>query len=178
MNNIIIRVAEKETINLLCTKCGNSRQFSVGKFSANDNKYRIQCRCGHSFKIMLDRRKYYRKKTDLRGTYIVDKFARDEIIDIIDLSTIGLCLVRRDNRELDLGQIISISFMLENAERDEIKCKATIRQIMDDKVGVEFLDLTPGMQKTLTFYLFNYVDKDTRVKEINFPTLPAPESAK
>lgn len=173
MDNIMVNVSGKETINLMCTKCGNSREIPVAMFSANDNRYRIKCRCGNSYTIALERRGFNRKNTDLRGIYVADNFAREEIVDIINLSTTGLCLVRRDNRDLTEGQIINIRFMLENAERDEIKCKATIRQIKDEKVGVEFLDLSPGMKRILGFYLFNYVDKDSRVQEINFPILPA-----
>lgn len=169
----IIKVAGKEEIDLVCTKCGNTRQISIGCFTAKDNRYRIQCKCGYSYTIVIERRKSCRKKTDLRGSYDTEKFPRKEIVDIIDLSTIGACLVRRDKKDLKCGQIINLSFVLENSERDEIKCKATIRQVKEDKIGVEFLDLSLGMQKILAFYLFNYADRDIRIQEINFPILSA-----
>lgn len=173
MDKIIINVLEKATITLTCIKCRNSREIPVTAFSSKDNRYRIKCKCGNNYIITLERRKFNRKVTDLRGTYVADKFAREEIVDIINLSTTGLCLVRRDNRNLEQGQIINLNFKLENVERDEIKCKATIIQVKDEKVGVEFLDLSPGIKTILGFYLFNYVDRDSRVKEINFPILPA-----
>ncbi len=177
MDRITIKVADKETINLMCMKCGNSRQISVASLISKDNRYRIQCRCGYSYTIVLERRRSHRKKTDLRGSYIADKSTREERVDIIDLSTLGLCLVRRDNTYLKNGQIINLSFVLENTERDEVKCKATIRRVNDDKVGVEFLDLSPSMQKILAFYLFNYVNRDTGIQEINFPVFQQSESA-
>lgn len=172
MEKIIIKVAGKQIVNLTCIKCGNSRQISVGKFLAKDNRYRIQCRCGYTYTMVLERRKAHRRKTDLRGSYYTEKIAKKEIVDIVNLSTIGLCLIRRDNTDLKNGQIINLNFVLENAQRDEIKCKATIKQVKDHIVGVEFLDLSPGMQKILAFYLFNHVDRDSRVQEINFPILP------
>lgn len=177
MNDIVTNIVDNETVHLMCPKCGNSREIPVTSFSQKDNRYRVQCRCGYSYIIMLERRSFNRKTTDLRGTYTTASFGKDEIIDIINLSTTGLCLVRRDDRELTVGQFISLIFRLDNFERDEIKCQAVIRQINDKKIGVEFLDLSPGAKRMLGFYLFNYVDKEDRVQEINFPIFRQAESA-
>lgn len=172
MNKVIVNVFGNDSVHLTCMKCGNSKDIPVKSFSVDETQYRIICKCGYSYIIILERRSFNRKTTDLRGTYSEENSVTEEIVDIVDLSTTGLGLVRRDNRVITEGQIINIRFSLDTPSRDEIKCRATIRQVNDEKVGVEFLDLSPAMQRILGFYLFNYVNKDNRIQEINFPILP------
>jgi c-di-GMP-binding flagellar brake protein YcgR len=160
MSNVTVHVSGKETVDLMCLRCGNTREIPVESLPAGDNKYRIKCKCGYSYLALFDKRRFYRKKTCLGGVYFRDNHIKDEIIEISDISITGLCFIANGNGDLEKGQVINLTFVLDNASHDTVKCKATVRQLRDTRVGVEFLNLPPGMQKILGFYLFNSFDKD------------------
>ena len=159
MDIITINVSAKETVDLQCVRCGNSRRISTALLQADANTYKVQCKCGFNYYVAFDRRRFPRRKTELKGVYFLENSLKDEIIDIIDLSKTGLCFIAKSNIDIKIGQIIALNFILDNPERDNVECKATIRQINDCKVGVEFLNLSSSVQRVLAFYLFNYVEK-------------------
>jgi hypothetical protein len=155
-----ICVAGKETADLVCSKCGNSRQIFLAGLPDAGNVFKIKCRCGYSYRLMFDKRRFNRKKTCLKGVYSSsDNRMYEDIIDIIDLSMTGLCFSRIDNRDLYNGQIVFIRFRLDNHQVDKVNCKAIVRHACNNRVGIEFLDLSPKVQRTIGFYLFNYPDK-------------------
>ena len=160
MGKITINVAGKESVDLMCLKCGNSRQVSIASLPPGDNMYRIKCKCGEAYSVAFDRRRFIRRKTDLRGVYFTESRMKDELIEISNVSMTGLCFVKNDKCDLRMGQIITLNFVLDNVNKDTVECKAIIRQIQGERIGVEFMNLSPGAQRTIGFYLFNYIDKE------------------
>jgi hypothetical protein len=107
----------------------------------------------HAFSIAFNRRKYNRKKTNIIGSYLSKHSLADNIITIIDLSRGGLAFIRNDTTKIAIGDKITINFTLDNSERDSIECTALIRNVFDNRVCVEFLDMRSGMKTSLGFYL-------------------------
>lgn len=149
----MLRLTGNKSVDMVCAECGNSRQITVSSLPQLGKIYRIKCRCGNSAAFVLDRRKHKRKKINFIGLYSVRGSIRDHIISVVNLSRNGLCFKRTDNTKLDVGQVISINFQLDNLERDSVRCDAIVRSIVDDKVGVEFKDMGGSTDRTLGFYL-------------------------
>jgi hypothetical protein len=153
MDVMTIDVAAKDSINLVCAKCGNEKQITVSKLPDAGRIYKVKCKCTHVFSVAFNRRKYNRKRTNIIGSYASKHSLADNIINITDISRGGLAFVRTDTSMIAVGDKLTINFTLDNTERDSITCTALIRNILGKKVCVEFLDMRKGMQTTLGFYL-------------------------
>lgn len=148
-------IPEDGTLDLQCPTCGNSRRIPVSELKIQEHTYRIKCRCGTSHYIELNRRKFVRKDVALKGVYSTGNKMNDEIMDIVNLSKMGLCFSTYNTKYLAIDQIIHLRLVLDNSEREPIECKSIIKWISDGKVGVEFIDLSPSMQTRLGWCLLS-----------------------
>lgn len=152
MDVVAINIAGKESVHLMCSKCGSARDIQVSSLSNIGRVFKVKCKCTHGFSIAFDNRKFRRKKTKFLGSYSLDNSIVDNMISIVDLSRGGLGFIRSDNTKLAKGDRISIRFRLDNAECDLIATDAIIRNVFDDRVCVEFIDMKGRMNTTLGFY--------------------------
>ena len=152
MDIVTINIAGKESIKLVCSKCGSAREINISSLPDIGRVYKIKCKCIHGFSIAFDKRKYKRKKTNFIGTYSLENSITDNIIDIIDLSRGGLGFIRTDRTKLKIGDRLAVRFNLDNAGNDVIDCIVSIRNIFNNRVCCEFLDMRGGMKTTLGFY--------------------------
>lgn len=152
MDVITINIAGKESINLVCSKCGCAREISISSLPNLGKVYKIKCKCIHGFSVAFDKRKYRRKKINIVGTYSLEHSLTDHIIDIIDLSRGGLGFIRTDKNKLIIGDRLTVNFNLDNAEGDLIRCSILVRNILGNRVCGEFVGMPGRMQTTLGFY--------------------------
>ncbi len=153
MNTMTISIADKDSINLLCSKCGYTKQINISHMPNGIGRaYQIACKCTHTFTIIFDRRKHKRNKCSLIATYSIKNAFTDNIITITNLSRGGLAFNRGDNNQLKINDRINIRFNLDNTQGDLIECTAIIRNIVRDAVYVQFEEMKGRMQTTLGFY--------------------------
>ncbi len=152
MDVVTISIAGKESIRLECPECGCAREINVSSLPDIGKVYKIKCKCVHGFSIAFDKRQHKRKKTNLVGTYSLEHGLANHIIDVVDLSRGGLGFVRTDKNELSVGDRLIVRFNLDNGEQDVIEGLILIRNIFNDRVCCEFLNMRPRMQTTLGFY--------------------------
>ena len=155
MDLIAINIAGKESINLVCSKCGCGRKIKVSSLPNISKVYKIKCKCINGFSITFDKRKEKRQHSNLIGTYTCEHSITDNITNIIDVSRGGLAFIRTDRQTLKIGDCLVVRFTLDNVQRDIIECRITIKNIVNDRIGGEFLDTQSKMIQTLRFYLFN-----------------------
>ena len=137
----------------MCVKCGNTRQIAIASLPVVRNLYKIKCKCGHTFTVLFNKRKSERKKTSFSGGYSLENSLREDIIQIVDLSRTGLCFTRNDGIRLKVGQSVSIRFRLYGVDSDLFECSAVIRNLTEDRVGAEFVNMSKSKQTMLGFYL-------------------------
>ena len=65
-------ISANQTATFICPKCKNTKTADVSKFVKLDKKLKIKvkCLCGHAFSSLLERRKHYRKKINLIGSFV------------------------------------------------------------------------------------------------------------
>ena len=143
MDVITINIAGRESVNLVCSKCGSARRIDISSLPNIGKVYRIECKCIHGFSIAFDKRKYKHKKTNFIGTYSLDNSLTDNIIDIIDLSRGGLGFIGSDKNKIKIGDRLTVRFNIDNAESDMINCTILVRNVIGNRVCCEFLDMTP-----------------------------------
>jgi len=153
VNISIVDVAGRESADLMCSQCGISRKIAVPKVP--NRFYKVKCGCMNKFFIELNRRKYKRKQTNFIATYSLRQNFANFIIDVVDLSKGGLGFIRTDRNKLSISDLLTVTFSLDNAEQDVIKCTTLIKNINNGRVCTEFVNLV-GREKTiLGFYFYN-----------------------
>ena len=155
-----VYISSTKMATFVCPKCQKSKTVNVSKYADLDKKVQVsvRCPCGYAYISILEKRKRYRKKTNLPGSYrrlINGKQMGGGLIIVKDLSTIGMKLQIDADNDFDVGDVIQVEFHTDDAQRAFIKKKVIIRSINGRAIGTEFPP-TEGIDKALGFYLFNY----------------------
>ncbi len=139
-----------------CPACSGIRTVDVSKFlSVQGNaKIKAKCPCGHSYQVILERRKHYRKTTKLAGAFFANNDKREWPITINNLSRSGLEFTTSYAKNLNTGDRVDIEFRLDDKNKSLIKKNIIIRKINGKQIGAEF-SFVDEYDKALGFYLFN-----------------------
>lgn len=154
-----IYITSKQMATFSCPQCNRSKTVDVSKYAALDKviKVNIKCPCGHTYKAILEKRKHYRKETNLPGTYVhfIDGQPRDRgLMTVKDLSTAGMKLRLNVKQSFAIGDQLRVEFHLDDAHRTLIKKTVIIRNQRDQFIGVELAPFE-AVDKALGFYLFS-----------------------
>ncbi len=154
-----VYISSTKMATFVCPKCHKSKTVNVSKYAAFDKnvKVSVRCPCGYAYVSLLEKRKRYRKETNLPGSYrrYVDGKQRGGGLMIVkDLSTLGMKLQIDADNDCEVGDVIQVEFHTDDAQRAFIKKKVIIRSINGPIIGTEFAS-TEGIDKALGFYLFN-----------------------
>jgi hypothetical protein len=159
-----VYISHTKMTTFVCPKCHKSKTVNVSKYAELDKKIKVsvKCPCGHAFNSILEKRKRYRRKTNLPGSYIRMLNGRQMdagLMIVKDLSTIGMKLNIDADNNCEVGDILQVEFYTDDVQRAFIKKKVIIRSINGPTIGTEFAP-TEGIDKALGFYLFNYKEED------------------
>jgi len=135
-----------------CCVCGRKKFANVAAYQGSDKKLRVTCPCGTAFFIHLEWRRHYRKSVKLDGDYSRDG-AKVEIgiMEVTDVSMGGLGMRVFQRHGLNPGDIVRVSFELDDGPRSHIARNAIVRNVNGSLVGVEFCD--NKLDKALAFYV-------------------------
>jgi hypothetical protein len=130
---------------IVCPQCNKSRIIDVsGEIdSYKAARLKHKCTCGYLHTVLLERRKRYRKKTNLPGILIYsisgEKAATCSMI-VKDISRAGIGFELKNNVKSDfnIGDKISVEFHLDDKPRSLIKKEAIIKHIHGPFIGAEF----------------------------------------
>jgi len=155
-----VYITSTKMATFVCPKCQKSKTVNVSKYADLDKsvKVSVRCPCGYDYVSILEKRKRYRKETNLPGSYtryIDGKQIGGGLMVVKDVSTIGMKLQIDADNDCEVGDLIQVEFHTDDAKRAFIKKKVIIRNINGTIIGTEFA-LTEGVDKALGFYLFSY----------------------
>ena len=153
-----VHITSKQMATFVCPKCQRSKTANVSKYANMDKtiKVNVKCPCGHAYTAILEKRRRYRKETDLPGSFIHLVGGRQVgkgVMTVKDISLSGLKLKVNTTFNGALGDRLLLEFHLDNVHRTLIKRKVIIRNIYPPLIGTEFAPNEP-VDKALGFYLF------------------------
>jgi hypothetical protein len=154
-----VYITSKEMATFVCPKCEKSKTVNVSRYVNLDKmvKVKVKCPCGYEYTSLLEKRKKYRKATNLHGTYIrvVDgKAVARGLMTVKDLSTTGMKLHINGNHGCEVGDVLKVEFYLDDFQRSLIRKKVIVRNIFQHEIGTQ-LAPTEAVDKALGFYLFS-----------------------
>ena len=119
-------------------------------------KMKVKCKCGHSWSTIIERRRYFRKRVNLPGTYKYKEHGKKEIyghLTVVDISKKGLKLKLHDEtHHFKDGDWLEVTFRLDNKNQTLIQKMVNVKNIMGNSLGVAFSDTQPE-DKAIGFYL-------------------------
>lgn len=177
--------ANRENMAVInCPKCDTSQTVDMSKYIAIDDviRFTARCKCGYSYKAVLNKREKLRKKTNLYGFYTnlsSGKEGQQGQMIVVDVSRSGIKtkvnqmrLIIKDHDfysrtagkntpapkkltssdDLNVGDKILVEFQLDNAKRSMVSKEVVIRWIDMPYIGVEFTSI-PEFDADLGFYM-------------------------
>ena len=154
-------VTEDDMAVFECPQCKKAKRVDVSRFKDTPQaaKIRVKCSCGHIYKVILERRKSFRKDVNFPGTYtyVLPDYREDKGgITVKDLSRSGVKIKLNVKKELKIGDILLVEFQLDDNQRSRIKKDAVIKKIFDSDIGLEFksIDSSDPSDKAIGFYMF------------------------
>lgn len=152
-------ISSNNTATFVCPQCGNVSTVSVAKYTAMDKKVTVHCKCncGNHFSVSLEKRRQYRKETDLPGTYYYRMSNGDidkGIMRVVDISSKGLKLKLNVQRNFAKGETLRVEFHLDDKRRTYIDKEVIIRNVYKNLVGTSFAP-AEGDDPNLGFYLMS-----------------------
>jgi len=154
-----VYITSKQMATFICPKCQKSKTVNVSQYATLDKivKVKVTCPCGYGYTSILEKRKKYRKETNLAGSYVLmvdGRQAGGGLMTVKDLSTSGLKIKINEAHNCTIGDVLLVEFYLDDSHRTLIKKKVLVRNIVGPSVGTEFAP-TEAIDKALGFYLFS-----------------------
>jgi predicted RNA-binding Zn-ribbon protein involved in translation (DUF1610 family) len=152
-------ITNNNTATFVCPQCGNTSVADVAKYASIDRRVTVNCKCicGHNFKVSLEKRRQYRKATDLPGEYSYELPNGDMdkgIMRVVDISSNGLKLKLSVERKFAGGEKIRVEFHLDDKRRTFIDKQVIVRNVHKNLVGTSFAP-NEGDDPALGFYLMS-----------------------
>lgn len=142
--------------SITCPKCNSVKVANVKPYKGSRKPLTIKCRCGWVFHGILETRKYYRKYVKLSGSYRQAGSHNYGPMVVENLSMSGVGFRTRVPQPLHVGDILTVTFVLDNKARTEITkdvvVKLVSKQITDTFVGTAFRN-PQAFYKELAWYL-------------------------
>ena len=154
-----VYLTSKQMATFSCPQCARSKTVDVSQYATLEKmiKINVKCPCGHTYKAILEKRRQYRKETNLAGTYIhlIDGQPRDRgLMTVKDLSTSGMKLQLNVKQNFAIGDQLQVEFHLNDTHRTLIRKTVIIRNQREQFIGAEFAPFET-VDQALGFYLFS-----------------------
>ena len=129
------------TATFSCSECGKSYSKDVSQFIGHQAqvKLKYKCKCGHSFSVILERRRSIRKERNLKGLIIQGQKKWNGLIT--DLSKHGIKFKLLEPAGLEVQKTAEVRFTLDNPNQSEISRLVIVKRAFSPSVfGCEFVD--------------------------------------
>lgn len=153
-------LTDENMATFVCPECNLSTTKEASQYKEIDKevRLRIKCTCGHSYSVLLERRKHFRKETNFLGKYTHHPSSgpdKQGSFRVKNISRSGLKLEIIAMTGITIGSNLSVEFNLDDSQKTLIKKDIIIKMISDSIVGGEFcsLDTSDSCDKALGFYL-------------------------
>jgi hypothetical protein len=134
-----IYVNKRNEITILCSQCGKVKKQLLNNVSITGKRLKIKCSCGHAFSAFIEGRRHYRKRVTLFGKCpSLETKTPAEGMVVENISFYGLSFRTQWKNQFKVGDILRVSFVLDNLRRTEIRKTVVVRNVRDHCVGAEF----------------------------------------
>jgi c-di-GMP-binding flagellar brake protein YcgR len=152
-----------QTATFVCPQCQKPRIMDVSKYIVRNTeiKLKVTCGCGHQYVAYLEKRKKFRKQTNLDGIYKYTVTTPDHKttegigkLTVVDISLTGLRAKLHSSPRFAVGDKINLEIKLNDANRTIVRKEVLVQNIHELYVGFEFVFNDP-YDSALGFYVLS-----------------------
>ncbi len=154
METIQANVNDENRVTFLCPYCERPFHISVWEYKNVKRELAIRCNCSKDFRLILNFRRFYRRKVILVGEAI-NLSMHDStwtVVTIMNLSMGGVRFKVLEPINVQEGDKIRIRFTLDSPQEEVIDKQVIVRNTRDNEFGCEFMSLT-DVENELKSYL-------------------------
>lgn len=149
-------IEDDNTVTISCAHCEKTKTVDASRLKGH-TKVRLKCTCGNFSTYQIEKRKQYRKKTDLRGTYRVIQTKTDPpnsgVMTVVNISKKGVRMKFSAFPWVDIGDIININVHLDDKNKSFIDRDVVVQNIEPPHIGA-FFHRPHESDSAIGFYLF------------------------
>jgi c-di-GMP-binding flagellar brake protein YcgR len=146
-------VSSDDQTVIVCPNCKFVKPLSVSQFRDRKHILQIKCKCGHTFKVQLEFRRYIRKKVDLEGECDLDSTKGEKWkVTLVDISFGGVCLELDIPHNFKVGEEGTVRFVLNDQKQTALNSTIIIKSVTSKQIRCQFTGENT-FQKDLGFYL-------------------------
>lgn len=121
-----------------CPNCKKRKLLNVSGYRNIREEVKIthRCSCGHTYTLLLERRRFPRKNVRLTGAYVWNERRRKMMIR--DMSRGGVRIELKQRERFKIGDKLFIEFSLDDTRRTLIQKEVIVRNIRGPYIGAEF----------------------------------------
>lgn len=149
-----IFINSKDTVGITCSNCARTKSVNVAKVGELYTPFRVKCSCGHTFHVVFEKRRHYRKNTTLPGHYArADSKDFGRGMRVENLSQTGIGFITVDKDDIIVGDHLRIEFALDDDQKTAVKGTIIVACVKNNYVGGKFHNLAEHAKKQIGFYL-------------------------
>lgn len=157
MERIQANVNDDNRVTFLCPHCETPFHISVMEYKNIKHELAIRCSCKKQFRLLLNFRRFRRKKVILVGE--VKNLSMHQsnwtVMTIMNLSMGGLRFKVLEPINMQKGDKIRVRFTLDSAHEEVVDKEVIVRNRRDNEFGCEFMSLTDD-EHHLRSYLYEH----------------------
>ena len=153
MADVKVFVLQDNKATIVCPHCNSAKQVSLDGYRNKGKTLKVRCKCKETFTVELDFRNYYRKQTNLAGTYrSINPPGGGGPVNVCNLSLGGMGFTVAGMHSLQPGHTIEVEFRLDDKNFSKLVKRARVCTIQKNYIGCQFPDQERA-GKELGFYL-------------------------
>lgn len=139
---------------IACPACRNIKVFDICKETVTSSRIEFECPCGYKSLILLERRKFYRKGTNLSGIYIFG-VEEEQPMTVKDLSLAGLKFKTESHIKFTVGDRLFVKFPVDDEDALFVRKEVIVKTVSDEVIGAEFCTTDPESpsDEAIKFYV-------------------------
>jgi hypothetical protein len=127
----------------ICPVCKRGTIKDLSDFLHTESAVRLKCKCncGHTYRVLVERRRHFRKAVNWTGIYYFKTRGGAQIkglIRIRDISRSGIRFSVNNMPEFKVGDNLIVEFTLDDDERSQVREEGVVRRIQSNIVGLKF----------------------------------------
>lgn len=154
IQKIEVYVNQDNCINFTCPACSKPASIKVESLKKKIRPLKVRCACKTIFSLDIDYRRFYRKQTNISGTYrsIQPHSIREEDILIVNLSREGIGFRVFTGHKIKAGNKLELKFHLDDKKNTSLKKDVDVLSVDSDFIGCRFAD-NEIFDQALGYYL-------------------------
>lgn len=137
---LILDSPEKK-VAITCPQCKKRKNVQVALLSKSPAPPKARCGCGYKFRLIPDSDVDIKKVVKLSGLYAKLNMSVSKEYGLFvmqRLSLAGLTFKVLSYHSIQVGEFLSVSFMLDNTETSEIRKTVVVKRVDEQLIQVDF----------------------------------------